>query len=120
MEGWPIGLPGYASGQQCGSIAMKLNRLDACKDGKVVRWYRTQASSHNPQAVVDNGVNEAGASTAAPDRNAVAYSVVECTRAKVAVRNIAAPAPNRSQQAASKAQHVMTAFCEVTQGVGDT
>ena len=28
--------------------------------------------------------------------------------------------PSRSQQAASGARHVMSAFCEVTQGVGDT
>jgi len=46
---------------------MKLSRLDACKDWKVVRWYRMQASSHNSQGVVD----EAGMSTVAPNRSIV-------------------------------------------------
>ena len=57
--------------RQCGSIAMKLSRLDACEGWKVVRWCRTQASSHNSQGVVDGGVDEAGMSTAAPDRRTV-------------------------------------------------
>ena len=52
------------------------------------------------------------------------YSAVECTGARVAVRRVVAPAPQsgsgRSQQAASRAPHVMSASCEVTQGVGDT
>jgi len=37
---------------------------------KVVRWCRTQVSSHNSQGVVDSWVNEAGMSTVAPDRSA--------------------------------------------------
>jgi len=35
---------------------------------KVVRRGRTQASSHNSQGAVDGGVDEAGMSTAAPDK----------------------------------------------------
>ena len=57
--------------RECGSIATKFSRLDACQDWKVVRWCRTQASSHNSQGVVDGGVDEAGMSTAAPNRRAV-------------------------------------------------
>jgi len=48
------------------------------------------------------------------------YSAVECTRVSVGIRRVVAPAPNRSQQAASGARRVMSASCEVTQGVGDT
>jgi len=48
---------------------MKLSRLDACEEWKVVRWCRTQASSRNSQGVVDGGVDESGMSTAAPDRS---------------------------------------------------
>jgi len=47
------------------------SRLDANEDWKVVRWCRTQASRHNSQGVVDGGVDEAGISTAAPDRRTV-------------------------------------------------
>ena len=42
--------------RQCGSIATKLSRLDACEGWKVVCWCRTQASSHNSQGVVNGGV----------------------------------------------------------------
>jgi len=59
-------LHGTACQRQCGSIATKLSRLDACKGWKVVCWCRTQASSHNSQGVVDGGVDEAGMSTPAP------------------------------------------------------
>ena len=67
-------LHGTACQRQCGSIATKLSRLDAGEDGKVVRWCRTQASSHNSQGVVDGGFNDADVSTAAPDRSAVLWS----------------------------------------------
>ena len=50
---------------------MKLNRLDACNDWKVVRWCRTQASSHNWQGVIDGVVSETGMSTATPNRSAI-------------------------------------------------
>jgi len=51
--------------------------LHAYEDWKVVRWCRTQASSHNSQGVVDGGVNEAGMSTAAPSRSAVLCSQMD-------------------------------------------
>ena len=61
-------LHGTACQRQCGSIATKRSRLDACEDWKVVRWCRTQASSHNSQGVVDGGVDEVDMSTVAPVR----------------------------------------------------
>jgi len=45
------------------------------------------------------------------------YSAVACTRARVAVRRVVASAPSRGQQAASRARRLMSASCEVTQGV---
>jgi len=48
------------------------------------------------------------------------YSAVGCTRAREAVRRVVAPAPQAGQQAASGAPRVMSASCEVTQGIGDT
>jgi len=54
--------------------------MDTVEDRKIVCWCRTQASSHNSQGVVDNRVDEAGVSTAAPDRSAVQYFSVEWTR----------------------------------------
>jgi len=62
------------SPRDCGSFVMKLSRLDACEDWKVVRWSRTQASSHDSQGVVNSGVDKAGMSTVAPDRSAVLCS----------------------------------------------
>jgi len=47
---------------------------DTCEDWKVVRWCRTQASSHSLQGVVDGEVDKAGMSTAASDRSAVLCS----------------------------------------------
>ena len=47
---------------------------DACDYWKVVRWCRTQTSSHNSQGVVDGGVSKAGVSTAAPNRSALLCS----------------------------------------------
>jgi len=75
--------------RQCHATATKLSRLDACEGGKVFRWCRTQASSHNSQGVVDGGVDEAGMSTAAPGAQ---YPAVEYTRARVVVRRVVAPA----------------------------
>jgi len=51
----------------------KAQQVDAWKNGKVVPWCRTQASSHNWQGVVDGWVNEAGVSTTAPDKSAVLH-----------------------------------------------
>jgi len=64
------------------------------RNQKIVRWCRTQAPSHHSQGVVGGRLNEAGVSTAAPDRSVVQqYFAVEWTRAKVALRNVVAPAP---------------------------
>ena len=64
-------LHGTACQRQCGSIAKKLRMLDVCENRKVVRWCRTQATSHNSQGVVGDRVSEAGMATATPDMRAV-------------------------------------------------
>ena len=74
MRRLAFALGGWVSteGSRClGSTATKLSRLDASEDGKVVRWCRMQASSHNSQGVVDGRVNEVCVITAALDRSAV-------------------------------------------------
>jgi len=48
------------------------------------------------------------------------YSAVEWTTARVAFAMLLLQRPNRSQQAASGVRRVMSASCEVTQGVSDT
>jgi len=49
------------------------------------------------------------------------YSAVDWTRAKIAVvALLLLQHPNQSQQAASRVRRVMSTFCEVTRGVGDT
>jgi len=67
--------------------------LDACKNRKVVRWFRIQASGHNSQGVVDGRVNKASVSTTVPGRSAVLLLRVECPMSWVAIRNVVAPAP---------------------------
>ena len=47
------------------------------------------------------------------------YSAVEWTRTRWLFAQLLLQHPNRSQQAASGALHVMSTSCEVTQGVGD-
>ena len=59
--------------------------------GRLSAGVGTQASSHFSQGVVDGGVNKASMSTTAQTR--AQYSAVEWTRARVAVRNVFAPAP---------------------------
>ena len=112
-------LHGTACQRQCGFIAMKLGNLDACEDWKVVRWCRTQASSHNSQGVVNGEVNEAGMSTAAPNRRAVLCGWnapgLGWLFAELLLQH-----SSWSQQAASGARRVMPTSCHVTQGVGDT
>jgi len=71
------------------------------------------------QGVVNGRVNEAGLSTAAPDRRAQC-SAVEWTRAEVAVRNVVTPTLSPSQRAASRVERLMSTFSEVTGGVGGT
>jgi len=63
-------LHGTAFQRQRDSNATKPRRLDACEGWKVVRWRRTQASSHNSQGIFDGGVDEAGMSTAALNKRA--------------------------------------------------
>jgi len=48
------------------------------------------------------------------------YSEVERTMARVAVRRFVAPAPQPEPASRLLARRVMSASCEVTQGVGDT
>jgi len=86
-------LHGTACQRQCDCSATKLSRLNACEDRKIVRWCRTQAPSHNSPGVGYGRVNEAGVSTAVPNRSVVQYFAVEWTRDKVALRNVVAPAP---------------------------
>jgi len=93
--------------------------LDACEDSKVVRWCRTQAFSHNSQGVVDGSVSEAGVSTAAPGRSAVFCCWVDQDY-KMAVRNVVALAPQPEPASRLEVRRVMSTFCEVTQGVGNT
>ena len=64
-------LHGTASYRKCSCFAMKLGKLDAYENLKIVHWCRTQASNHKLQGVVDGRVNEAGTRTAATYRRAV-------------------------------------------------
>ena len=76
-----------------------------------------QASSHNSQGVVDGGVNKADMSTAAQDKRSTLrlngpWLVWLFT--ELLLQHL-----NRSQLAVSEARRVMSASCEVTEGVGD-
>jgi len=70
-------LHGTTCWRQRGSIAMKLSRLDACKDRRVACWCRVQASGHNSPGVVDDRINDMGVSTATPYRSAVLSCRIE-------------------------------------------
>jgi len=48
------------------------------------------------------------------------YSAVECTRARVAIRRIYAPAPQPEPESRLSSAMRDVSFCEVIQGVGDT
>jgi len=91
---------------------MKLSRLDACEDWKIVRWCRTQASSHNSQGVINSEVNKVGMSTAAPDRCAVLLWLnargLGWLFAELLLHH-----PNWSQKATSGARRMMSASCQV-------
>jgi len=71
------------------------------------------------QGVVDDGVNKAGVSTAAPDRSAVL-----CPLNGPGLGWLFAPLllqhTSPTQRAASRVRRVMSSFCEVTQVAGDT
>ena len=104
--------------RQCSSIATKLSRLDAFEKRKVIRWCRKQASSHNSQGVVKAGsIRQV---RALQHQTGAQCSAFECTSARVAVRNVVAPAPQPEPANLPGAGCVMSACCEVTQGVGDT
>jgi len=75
----------------------------------IVCLCRTQIFSLNSQGVVDGGVSMVGVSTAAPEKSEVWLFAT-----------LLLQHPNQSQQAASRVLRVMSAFCEATQGVGDT
>ena len=83
---WSRG-PGSMARRPSDSVA-PLRRSSACGDWKVVHWCRTQASSHNSQGVFDGGVDEA-----LRHETGAQHSAVECTRARVSVRNVVAPTP---------------------------
>jgi len=53
-------------------FATKLSRLDASANRKVVRWCRTQVSSHTSQGVLDGRANEGCVSTVASERSVFA------------------------------------------------
>ena len=76
--------------RQCSSIATKLSRLDTFEKRKVIRWCRKQASSHNSQGVVKAGsIRQV---RALQHQTGAQCSAFECTSARVAVRNVVAPA----------------------------
>jgi len=108
-------LHGTACQSKCSSFATKLSRLDACKNRKVVRWCRTQASSHNSQGVVDSRVNEA--SVTIQERSTLLSNGPgqRWLFAALLLQN-----PSQRQKTASSVRRVMLDSCEVTQGVGDT
>ena len=84
-------LHGTSCWRQCGSTVTKASRLDACEDWKVIRWCRTQTSSHNRKAALMAGSMR----QVWPLRHQTGeqYSAVECTRDRVAIRRVVAPAP---------------------------
>ena len=98
-------LHGTAYWRHCGSIATKLSRLDACEDRKVVRWCRTQASSHNSHkaSLMARSVRRVWALR---HQTGAQYSSAEWTKDKVTFRNVVAPAPHPES----------ARFCEVTRG----
>jgi len=59
---------------------MKLSRLDACQDRKIVRMCRTQTSSHNSQGVVDS--RSMRQVWALRHQTGAQYSAVEWTRVR--------------------------------------
>jgi len=70
--------------------------------------------------VVDDRINEAGMRTAAPGRSAMLYSAVKLSRSEVLFATLLSQNPSLGQQPTSRMRRVMSAFCVVTQSVGDT
>ena len=84
---------------------------------KVVRWCRTQASSHNSQGVWGDrwgGYEHCGTKQ---ERSTLQSNGPGL---RLLFTELLLQHPNRSQQAASGARRVMSASCKVTQGVGNT
>ena len=54
--------------KQANSSGYNNDRLDACKDGKVVQWCGTQASSHYVEYVTNYCINDVDVYTVTPDR----------------------------------------------------
>ena len=65
---------------------MKLSRLGACEDWKVVRWCWMQASSHNRKASLMEGSMRGV--WALQHQTGTQPFVVECTRARVAIHRV--------------------------------
>ena len=55
---------------------MKLSRLDAYKDGKVVQWCAMQASSYYSECVINCHNDNAGVYTVTPDKCTVPFYTV--------------------------------------------
>jgi len=73
----------------CASFTTTLSGLNACEDRKVVRWCGTHATKSQFARRLDGKVNKATLRHETGSK----YSAVECTWAKMAVRNVFAPAP---------------------------
>jgi len=71
----------------------KLSRLDACEDWKVIRWCRTQARHPVTIRKALLMVGSVRWVWALRHKTGVQYSAVKWTRARVAVRNVVALAP---------------------------
>ena len=71
------------------------------------------------QGVIDGGVDEAGMSTAAPDKSAVLF-LLNGPRLRWLFVTLLLSHPGQIQQAASRVRRVMSTLCEVTRGVGIT
>ena len=79
MDGWALSradaqAPWHGTLETVWLHCDETQQVGCLKNWKVVRWCRTQACSHCLQGVVDGGFDEAGMSTAAPDRSTVLCS----------------------------------------------
>jgi len=86
-------------------------RIASGMPARIVRWCRTQASSHNSQGAVEGKANEAGVRTAAPDRCAILCRWMEpWLRWIFAALFLQQSSPR--QQAASRVRRVMSNFAK--------
>jgi len=86
---------------------------------KIVRWCRTQASSHSSQGVVGCRINEARVSTAEPARSAILL-LLNGPGLRWLVAALLPQHHTPIQRAASKVQRMKWTSCEVTRGVVGT